>query len=97
MNQHPEKARTQPRALIKPFTWPIWAWWVLLASLVFLPAPLPADQGDETEDLEKRLNEVTTAMEALSTAATLATGAPPGTPEHELLARRVRLATLAGL
>lgn len=80
-----------------PFTWPIWAWWVLLACLVFLPAPLPADQGDETEDLEKRLNEVTMAMEALSTAATLATGAPPGTPDHELLARRARLSNLAGL
>jgi small-conductance mechanosensitive channel len=69
----------------------------LLASLVFMPAPLPADQGNETEDLDKRLNEVTTAMEALSTAATLASGAPPGTPEQELLARRARLATLAGL
>lgn len=70
-----------------PFNWPSWAWWVLLASLVFMPAPLPADQGNETEDLDKRLNEVTTAMEALSTAATLASGAPPGTPEQELLAR----------
>lgn len=80
-----------------PFTWPSWAWWVLLASLVFRPALLPADQEDETEDLEKRLNEVTTAMEALSTDVTLATGAPPGTPEQEPLARRARLATLAGL
>ena len=60
-------------------------------------AQTPTSQADAAKDLEQRLAEAKAELDAISTPGTLSAGAPPGTSESELLARRERLATLVGI